>query len=301
MYTALTIAGSDSCGGAGIQADLKTMTALHVYGESVITALTAQNTTGVKEIMEVPREFLESQLDAVFTDIYPDAVKCGMIPNASLMETTAEKLAAYHAGNIVVDPVMVSTSGHSLMETGALSTLKDKLIPLACVVTPNIPEAEVLSGLTIRSRDDMERAAARIRAETGAAVLVKGGHGTQDAADYLLTEDGGRWFAGTRIDNPNTHGTGCTLSSAIAAGLARGMDLAGSVRAAKEYLTGAIAAGLDLGKGAGPLDHMYGLRSRAADPGWMPAQQPGPAGSRAHQRFVAGRVAASCRSLQGDV
>ncbi len=259
MYTALTIAGSDSCGGAGIQADLKTMTALHVYGESVITALTAQNTTGVKAIMEVGQEFLESQLDAVFTDIYPDAVKCGMIPNASLMETTAAKLAEYHAENIVVDPVMVSTSGHSLMETGALLTLKTKLIPLACVVTPNIPEAEALSGMQIHSKADMEQAAARIHAETGAAVLVKGGHGTQDAADYLLTESGGTWFNGRRIDNPNTHGTGCTLSSAIASGLARGMTLEESVSAAKAYLTGAIAAMLDLGKGSGPLDHMYGL------------------------------------------
>ncbi len=259
MYTALTIAGSDSCGGAGVQADLKTMTAFHVYGESVITALTAQNTTGVKDILEVPPAFLKRQLDAVFTDIYPDAVKCGMIPNAPLMEVTAERLAAYHAGNIVVDPVMVSTSGHSLMEKEALSILTKQLIPLACVVTPNIPEAEVLSGMPIRSRADMEQAAACIHAQTGAAVLVKGGHGTQDAADYLLTRDGGEWFDAARIDNPNTHGTGCTLSSAIASCLAGGMDLRRSVIAAKQYLTGAIAAGLDLGKGAGPLDHMYGL------------------------------------------
>ena len=259
MYTALTIAGSDSCGGAGIQADLKTMTALHVYGECAVTALTAQNTTGVKGIMEVSREFLGSQLDAVFTDIYPNAVKCGMIPNASLMEMTAAKLVEYHAENIVVDPVMVSTSGHSLMETEALSTLKKKLIPLASVVTPNIPEAEVLSGMSIHSREDMEQAAARIHAETGAAVLIKGGHGTEDATDYLLTETGSKWFVSTRIDNPNTHGTGCTLSSAIASYLARDMDLTCSVSAAKKYLTGAIAAGLNLGKGSGPLDHMYCL------------------------------------------
>ncbi len=259
MYTALTIAGSDSCGGAGIQADLKTMTALHVYGESAVTALTAQNTTGVKGIMEVTKEFLGSQLDAVFTDIYPNAVKCGMIPNASLMEITAAKLVEYHARNIVVDPVMISTSGHSLMETEALSTLKERLISLAYVVTPNIPEAEVLSGMSIHSKQDMERAAACIQEETGTAVLLKGGHGTQEASDYLLTDEGGRWFDGPRIDNPNTHGTGCTLSSAIASYLAKGMDLADSVWEAKAYLTGAIAAGLNLGKGSGPLDHMYAM------------------------------------------
>ncbi len=259
MYTALTIAGSDTCGGAGIQADIKTMTALKVYGQCAITALTAQNTTGVKEIMEVSKAFLGSQLDAVFTDIYPDTVKCGMIPNADLIAMTAEKLSYYEAKNIVVDPVMVSTSGHSLMETDALTTLKTKLLPLACVVTPNIPEAEVLSGISIESKADVEKAAQRIFADTGAAVLLKGGHGVLDASDFLLTQNGSRWFNGKKIDNPNTHGTGCTLSSAIASYLAKGLDLESAVLHAKNYLTGAIADGLNLGKGAGPLNHMYAL------------------------------------------
>jgi hydroxymethylpyrimidine/phosphomethylpyrimidine kinase len=259
MYTALTIAGSDTCGGAGIQADIKTMTALKVYGQCAITALTAQNTTGVKEIMEVSKEFLGSQLDAVFTDIYPDAVKCGMIPNASLIAMTAERLSFYQAKHIVVDPVMVSTSGHSLMETDALTTLKTKLLPLACVVTPNIPEAEVLSGMSIHSKTDVEKAAQKIFEETGSAILLKGGHGILDASDFLFTANGSRWFLGQRIDNPNTHGTGCTLSSAIASYLAMGMDLEGAVQKAKDYLTGAIAAGLNLGKGSGPLNHTYQL------------------------------------------
>ena len=259
MRTALTIAGSDSSGGAGIQADLKTMTMNGVYGMSAITALTAQNTTGVTGIMEVTPEFLEKQLDAVFSDIFPDAIKTGMVSSSELIRVIAKKLKQYNASNIVVDPVMVATSGAKLISDDAIETLKDNLLPLATVITPNIPEAEVLSGITITSEDEMVEAAKIIYETYGCAVLCKGGHQVNDANDLLYSADGPVWFKGKRIDNPNTHGTGCTLSSAIASNLAKGKSLEEAVKAAKDYISGALAAMLDLGKGSGPLAHNFEL------------------------------------------
>lgn len=259
MKTALTIAGSDSSGGAGIQADIKTMTVYGVYAMSVVTALTAQNTTGVAGIMEVTPEFLGKQLDCVFTDIYPDAVKIGMVSSADLIETISEKLKFYNAKNVVVDPVMVSTSGSKLLQNDAIETLKNSLFRQAVLLTPNIPEASVLSGVSVENEADMIKAAEIISSEYGAAVLCKGGHGINDANDLLYQNHQYRWFTGKRINNNNTHGTGCTLSSAIACGLAKGMDLETSIRSAKEYITGALKAMLDLGKGSGPLNHMWNI------------------------------------------
>ena len=257
MKTALTIAGSDSCGGAGIQADIKTMTMNGVYAMSAITALTAQNTTGVTGIMEVTPEFLASQLDAVFTDIRPDAVKTGMVASSELIRVISSKLKEYKAKNIVVDPVMVATSGAKLISDDAIETLKQELLPLADVITPNIPEAEVLSGMTIRNEDDMIAAAKVICEKFGCSVLCKGGHQINDANDLLYRNGSYVWFKGKRIDNPNTHGTGCTLSSAIASNLAKGEDMDNAVKNAKDYISGALAAMLDLGKGSGPLCHNY--------------------------------------------
>ena len=257
MKTALTIAGSDSGGGAGIQADLKTMTMNGVFGMSAITALTAQNTTGVSGIMEVTPEFLEQQLDAVFTDIYPDAVKTGMVSSTELIMVIARKLKQYDAKNIVVDPVMVATSGAKLISDDAIDSLKEYLLPLATVITPNIPEAEVLSGRSITSEEDMVAAAKEIYERFGCAVLCKGGHQINDANDLLYNENGPQWFYGKRINNPNTHGTGCTLSSAIASNLAKGENTEEAVKEAKDYISGALAAMLDLGKGSGPLAHNF--------------------------------------------
>ena len=259
MFTALTIAGSDSSGGAGIQADLKTMTAHHIYGMSAITALTAQNTTGVTNILEVPPAFLAAQLDSVFTDIPPQAVKVGMVSSGALIQVIGEKLRQYGAGNIVVDPVMVATSGARLINQEAIEVLCRELLPLATVLTPNIPEAEVLSGRSIPDTAAMEQAAGIIGAQYGCAVLLKGGHRVSDADDYLWQPSGGRWFHGMRINNPNTHGTGCTLSSAIASHLARGHSLEQAVEEAKVYLSGALGAMLDLGKGSGPMDHAFAV------------------------------------------
>ena len=260
MKTALTIAGSDSSGGAGIQADIKTMTANGVYATSAITALTAQNTTGVYGILESTPEFLANQLDCVFTDIFPDAVKTGMVSSTALIAVIADKLRQYKARNIVVDPVMVATSGARLISEEAVDALKEKLLPLATLLTPNIPEAEVLSGMTISDPAGMERAARAISEQYGCAVLCKGGHQISDADDLLWREDAGVWFRGRRIQNSNTHGTGCTLSSAIASNLAKGYGLDQSVRRAKDYISGALAAMLDLGHGSGPMDHMFDLR-----------------------------------------
>lgn len=257
MPTALTIAGSDSSGGAGIQADIKTMTINGVYAMSVITALTAQNTTGVRAIQEATPDFLEEQLDAVFEDIFPDAVKLGMVSSTALIEVIAKKLRYYKAKNIVIDPVMVATSGSSLMQSEAVQGLTGELFPLATLVTPNIPEAEVLSGMSITTRMDMENAARHIGNAYGCAVLLKGGHSVYDANDLLYADGELEWFYGKRISNPNTHGTGCTLSSAIAANFAKGYSMRESVRLAKEYLTGALAAGLKLGAGSGPIMHNY--------------------------------------------
>lgn len=260
MKTALTIAGSDSCGGAGIQADIKTMTMNGVYAMSAVTALTAQNTTGVRAILNSTPEFLKAQIDAVFEDIYPDAVKIGMVSSVELIKVIAERLIFFGAKNIVVDPVMVATSGSSLIGDGAVDALKNKLLPLARVITPNIPEAEVLSGIKILTSDDMIKAAEIISDEFGCAVLCKGGHSLNDANDLLFENGDYKWFNGRRIDNPNTHGTGCTLSSAIASYLAKGFDLSTSIIKAKEYITGALSDMLDLGKGSGPINHFFNLK-----------------------------------------
>ena len=259
MRTALTIAGSDCSGGAGIQADMKTMLANGVYAMSAITALTAQNTTGVTGIMDVTPEFLGSQIDAIFTDIRPDAVKIGMVSASLLIEMIAGKLKEYQAENIVVDPVMVATSGAKLISDDAIGTLKEVLFPLACVLTPNIPEAEVLADMRVKSKEDMIEAARRISENYQCAVLCKGGHQLNDANDLLYRDGSYRWFYGKRIENPNTHGTGCTLSSAIASNLAKGYSLDESVERAKNYISGALSAMLDLGKGSGPMDHGYDL------------------------------------------
>ena len=262
MKTALTIAGSDSSGGAGIQADLKTMTANGVYAMSAITALTAQNTTGVQGIFEVSPEFLKQQIDSVFTDIRPDAVKIGMVSSAGLIQAIAEKLKEYKAENIVVDPVMVATSGAKLISDDAIGTLKECLFPLATVLTPNIPEAKVLSDMDITTAEEMVEAAKKISETYHCAVLLKGGHQLNDANDLLYRDGGYRWFNGKRIDNPNTHGTGCTLSSAIASNLAKGYDLDTAVERAKAYISGALAAMLDLGHGSGPMDHGFDFRGK---------------------------------------
>ena len=261
MKTALTIAGSDSSGGAGIQADIKTMTAHGVYAMSAITALTAQNTTGVTDILESTPEFLAEQLDCVFTDIFPDAVKTGMVSSTALIEVIAAKLRQYGAKNIVVDPVMVATSGSRLISENAVGALCEHLLPLATVLTPNIPEAELLSGMEIKDAGGMERAARAISERYGCAVLCKGGHQINDADDLLWRNGAGRWFRGKRIATSNTHGTGCTLSSAIASELAKGLDLDGAVERAKAYISGALSAMLDLGHGSGPMDHMFDLKS----------------------------------------
>lgn len=256
----LTIAGSDCSGGAGIQADIKTITAHKMYAMSVITALTAQNTTGVYGIEESSPEFIGKQIDCIFKDIRPDAIKIGMVSNSKIIEVISEKLIEYKAENIVLDPVMVSTSGSKLLSDEAMDVLITKLIPLATVITPNIPEAEALCGFQIKNEKDMVKAAEKISKTLKGAVLVKGGHLVNDAIDLLYEDNNSHWFKGERIDNPNTHGTGCTLSSAIACNLADGRSLAESIKNAKEYLTGALRAGLNLGEGSGPLEHTYSIK-----------------------------------------
>lgn len=257
MKTALTIAGSDSSGGAGIQADIKTMTINGVYAMSVITALTAQNTTGVLDIMEVTPEFLAKQLDAVFTDIYPDAVKIGMVASSELIKTIADRLKFYKADKIVLDPVMVATSGAKLISDEAIETLKQELLSIATMITPNIPEAQVLAHMEIKSAEDMMQAAKIIGDTYQCCVLCKGGHQLNDANDLMYHNGAYEWFKGRRIHNPNTHGTGCTLSSAIASHLAKGESLSQAVAEAKDYLSGALADMLDLGKGSGPMNHAF--------------------------------------------
>lgn len=261
MNTALTIAGSDSCGGAGIQADIKTMTTNGVYAMSAITALTAQNTTGVSDIYEVSPEFLEAQIKAVFEDIRPDAVKIGMVSSVEIIKTIADNLKKYHSDNIVLDPVMVATSGAKLINDDAIEALKKYLIPLATVITPNIPEAEVLSEMEINTEKEMIKAAEYISEKYGCAVLLKGGHSINDANDLLCGRGYHKWFYGKRINNPNTHGTGCTLSSAIASNLAKGKTLEESVENAKKYISKALADMLDLGKGSGPMNHAFDIKS----------------------------------------
>ena len=265
LKTVLTIAGSDSSGGAGIQADLKTMTMNGVYGMSAITALTAQNTTGVRAIQESTPDFLRQQIDAVFEDIYPDAVKIGMVSSGVLIQVIADRLRHYHASNIVIDPVMVSSSGYALMQEDAAVILTQELLPLATLVTPNIPEAQVLSGMNINTTEDMVEAALQIGNRYQCAVLLKGGHSINDANDLLYADGTLTWFSGQRIDNSNTHGTGCTLSSAIASNLAKGFSLAVSVQRAKDYVSGALAAMLDLGAGSGPMHHAFDLQGKFAE------------------------------------
>jgi len=260
MKTALTIAGSDSSGGAGIQADIKTMTANGVYAMSAITALTAQNTTGVTGIMEVTPDFLKEQIKDCVTDIFPDAVKTGMVSSVEIIKIIAESIEEYKLKNIVVDPVMIATSGSRLINDNAIDSLKKFLIPLATVITPNIPESEVLSGISIKTQIDMEKASKIIFEKFGCAVLCKGGHNLNNANDFLLTKESSKWFNGKRINNPNTHGTGCTLSSAIASNLAKGFPLEESVIKAKTYISGALSAMLDLGKGSGPLNHSFSIQ-----------------------------------------
>ncbi len=276
MKTALTIAGSDSSGGAGIQADIKTMSANGVYAMSAITALTAQNTTGVTAVMEATPKILGEQLDNIFTDIFPDAVKIGMVSSSKIIKVIADKLSCYKAKNIVLDTVMAATSGAKLISDGAVSTLKEYLIPMADVITPNIPEAQILSQKEIKSARDMLEAAEKISNEYNCNVLIKGGHNINDANDLLYLSNEGRgedvqnkeryrWFNGRRIDNPNTHGTGCTLSSAIAANLAKGFDLETSVKRSKDYISQALMQMLDLGQGSGPMMHNFNLTGKFAE------------------------------------
>ena len=260
MKKVVTIAGSDSSGGAGIQADIKTMMAHGVFAMSAITALTAQNTTGVYDVLEATPEFVGAQIDCIFNDIRPDAVKIGMVSNIGIIEKIAEKLQEHHAENIVVDPVMVSTSGCALMSPDAQETLMTRLLPLADIITPNIPEAECLAGFEIKTTADMEKAGEIIGKNLKGSMLIKGGHLTETADDLLYFEGECIWYHGERVDNPNTHGTGCTLSSAIASNLALGYDMKTSVKNAKDYITGALKAGLDLGKGSGPLNHGYRIK-----------------------------------------
>lgn len=257
--TVLTIAGSDCSGGAGIQADIKTMTMNGVYAMSAITALTAQNTTGVRAIFDSSPEFLKEQLDAIFEDIFPDAIKIGMVSSVELIHVISDRLRYYNASRIVLDPVMVATAGSSLIENDAILTMINELFPLATLVTPNIPESEVLSGMSISSMEDMEKAAKHIGDKYGCAVLLKGGHNISDANDLLYSDEYMHWFKGKRIDNPNTHGTGCTLSSAIASNLAKGYSLSTSVQMAKDYICAALSSMLDLGKDSGPMMHNFNL------------------------------------------
>lgn len=259
MKKVLTIAGSDSSGGAGIQADIKTITMHKMYAMSAVTALTAQNTTGVFGIMEAAPEFVGQQIDCIFNDIRPDAVKIGMVSSGKIIEVIAEKLKEYKAGNIVVDPVMVSTSGSKLLSDAAMTELIHTLLPLGTVITPNIPEAEVLSKIEIKDENGMIEAAKIISKSVGGAILVKGGHLVNDAVDLLYENGNIHWFKSKRINTKNTHGTGCTLSSAIACNLADGKGLPESIQNAKNFLSGALAAGLNIGKGSGPMNHMYRL------------------------------------------
>jgi len=263
MKTALTIAGSDCSGGAGIQADLKTFTSLGIYGMSAITALTAQNTTGVFSVHDIPVKMVAEQLDAIFNDIKPDAVKIGMVYLPEIIEIIAEKLIEYKAKNIVLDPVMVSTSGCPLMAPEASETLQKKLFPLAKVITPNMAEASFLIGLpsgkSIENKEEMIMAAKKISTHYKGAILLKGGHLKDTSDDLLYVNDNVFWYEGQRIDTPNTHGTGCTLSSAIAAYLAIGNNLEDAISNAKKYLSGALSTGLDLGHGSGPLNHCWNI------------------------------------------
>lgn len=261
MKAVLSIAGSDSSGGAGIQADIKTIAAHGLFAETVITAVTAQNTMGVTGIQGIDPEMVSKQIDAVFDDIVPDAVKVGMSFSSKTVEAIAEGLRSHGAKRIVIDPVMVATTGARLIDEEAIDVVVTKLLPLAQVVTPNIPEAEIISGMRIESQDDMLAAGLRIAEACEGAVLIKGGHRLDDANDLLITEHGREvWLCHKRVETTSTHGTGCTLSSAIACNLALGFELQASVQKAKNYITGALLNDPGLGKGNGPLDHMWDYR-----------------------------------------
>lgn len=262
MYKVVTIAGTDPSGGAGAQADLKTFMAHQVYGMSIITALVAQNTCGVRDIMDVPVPFLEEQFDCVFEDIFPDAVKIGMVSEPAIIRCIIQKLTQYKPANIVIDPVMISTSGHQLLSEDALQLLVEELLPFADIITPNIAEAEVLAKQKIQDKESMITAAKEISKHYEGYILIKGGH-LQDCADDLLFHQGeSRWYGCERVHNSNTHGTGCTLSSAIASNMAKGYTVEESVQFAKDYITGALKAGLDLGKGSGPLQHCWNMSGK---------------------------------------
>ncbi|CUH97677.1 hypothetical protein P22_3812 [Propionispora sp. 2/2-37] len=265
MKNVLTIAGSDSSGGAGIQADLKTFCAHGVFGMSVITAVTAQNTQGVLAVQDIDQDIIAKQIEAIFEDIAVDAVKIGMVSSRETVATIAAKLRQYRAVNIVIDPVMISKSGYHLLRTDAEQALLGELLPLAALITPNIPEAEVIAGVKIETPADMEMAARRIRELGARQVLVKGGHLPADEAATDVLYDGSRfrYFEGRRIATKNTHGTGCTLSSAIAANLGRGLPVEEAVQRAKEYITTAIEHSLAIGHGAGPTHHFYELYRKA--------------------------------------
>ena len=266
LKAVLTIAGSDSIGGAGIQADIKTMLANGVYAMSAVTALTAQNTQGVAAIMDASPEFLAAEIDAVFDDIRPAAVKIGMVSAAALIKVIAGRLRAHKAENIVVDPVMVATSGARLLDEDASASLTAELFPFAALITPNLPELELLTGAVITGREERIDAARKLAAKWGCAVLSKGGHAEKSADDILVTGGETTVFPGARINTKNTHGTGCTLSSAIAANLAKGASLTAAIRQAKDYVTGALSADLKMGKGHGPLHHGFDLKSRFLAP-----------------------------------
>lgn len=261
MKHLLSIAGSDCSGGAGIQADLKTFSAFGHYGMTAITALTAQNTTGVYEVVDLSPDFITKQIQLILDDIPPHAVKVGMVSNTDLIKAIARTLKSYKVDRLVVDPVMVSTSGSKLLSDDAIAALKEDLLPLAKIITPNIHEAEVLAHMTIQTKEDMVKAAQVIYKQIQTSVLIKGGH-LKDCADDLLYDGQETWFRSGRIDNDNTHGTGCTLSSAIACGLAEDLSLYDSIINAKAYIAGALSAQLDIGKGSGPLDHFFKHPSR---------------------------------------
>jgi len=260
MKVVLSIAGSDSSGGAGIQADIKTIIANGCFAETAITALTAQNTLGVRDILNVTPEFLENELDAIFEDIRPDAIKIGMVSDKNLIKSIVKKLKQYNAKNIVVDPVMVATSGSKLLSDDAINTLVNELIPLADIITPNIPEAEVLSGIKINNINDMEQAIKIISKLGSKSVLLKGGHMINDANDLLYYNNELVWINGKRINNNNTHGTGCTLSSAIASNLAKDYDIITSIKRSKYYLSNCLMQMLNLGSGSGPMDHGWNFK-----------------------------------------
>lgn len=255
MKKVLSIAGSDCSGGAGIQADLKTIIKHNCYGMSVITSLTAQNTRGVYSTLDCTKDFFEDQIDCVFEDIYPDSVKIGMLSSADIVKSLAIKLSIYKPKNVVFDPVMISSSGRKLLDDNAIETIKLNLLKYVDLITPNIAEAEILSGLKIKSNDDMILAAKEISKYYSGNILIKGGHNKDNADDLLFRDNLTTWFKGERIENDNTHGTGCTLSSAIACNLASELSMCESIKKAKIYLRKLLEDNMNLGRGSGPLNH----------------------------------------------